>query len=97
MVSEIESENCWRPGSGGRTFNDASPIPSGVVIRLRDGLGLVQFLSTAVPQLAAEIPRIEVIQLRDEVTVEHFLQCSSCRSRLVPCASDDSSSHYDRD
>jgi hypothetical protein len=60
------------------------------VIRLRDGLGLVQFLSTAVPRLAAEIPRIAVIQLRDEITVEHFplKGRDDVASRLVPYASD---------
>ena len=42
------------------------------MIRLRDGLGRVQFLSTTVPRLAAEIPHIAVIHLRDEVALEHF-------------------------
>jgi hypothetical protein len=70
-------------------------MPFRVVIRLRDGLGLVQFLSTAVPRLAAEISRIEVIQMRDEVTVEHFPlkdwddvvapRRGWCRMRVIAC------------
>ena len=43
-----------------------------VMIRLRDGLGRFQSLSTTVPRLAEEIPHIAVIHLRDEVTLEHF-------------------------
>jgi hypothetical protein len=76
-------------------FNNASPIPSDVIIRLRDGFGLVQLLSTAVPRLTAEIPRIAVIHLRDEVTVEQFLLKDRddvvaalrgwCRMRVIAC------------
>jgi hypothetical protein len=65
------------------------------VIRLRDSLGLVQFLSTTVPRLAAEMPRIAAIHLRDEITVEYFplkgrgdavaALRGSCRMRVIAC------------
>ncbi len=70
-------------------------MTSSVVIRLRDGLSLVQFLSTPMPRLAAEMPRIEVVQMRDEVTVEHFplkgwddvvaALRGRCRMRVIAC------------
>ena len=71
-------------------------IPSGVVIRLRNGLGLVQFLlSVTMPRLAAEISQIAVIDLRDEVTVENFAFKGRgdavaalrgwCRMRVIAC------------